>query len=284
MYPPYQKKRKILLDIFMSLVLVVSFVIVVVPFVENKIIYHPICYPLGNWSPEKNGLKVEDVWFRSADNLKLHGWFVPAEGATTTLLWFHGNAGNLSHRLDNLRQLKSLQSNIFIFDYRGYGKSEGKPGASGLSKDSQAAYDWLVQERNIPPESIFLFGRSLGGVFATEVANKNPAAGLILESTFTSIRDMSREIIPILPVYPFLRASFDSESIVKNLSIPKLILHGTEDEIIPYRLGKALFNSAAEPKTFYDIKGSGHNDTYVTGGEAYFQALLDFIKKTASQR
>ncbi len=266
----------------MSLVLVVSLVIVLVPFLENRVIYHPICYPNGLWNPEAEGLNVEDIWFQSPDGTKLHGWFVPAPEATTTLLWFHGNAGNLSHRAENIQKLKSLGTNIFIFDYRGYGKSEGKPGANGLSKDSQAAYDWLVDSKNISPENIILFGRSLGGVFAAEVASNNHAAGLILESTFTSIRDMSREVMPLLPVYPFLRATFDSEAILKNLTIPKLILHGTEDEIIPYRLGRALFNSAAEPKEFYDIKGSGHNDTYVTGGEAYFKTLLDFIKQTVS--
>ncbi|QPJ63665.1 MAG: alpha/beta hydrolase [Candidatus Nitronauta litoralis] len=267
---------------FMSLVLVVSLVIVLIPFFENRVIYHPICYPNGLWNPESEGLNVENVWFKSPDGTQLHGWFVPTSKAKTTLLWFHGNAGNLSHRSENIQKLQSLGTNIFIFDYRGYGRSEGKPGARGLSKDSQAAYDWLVKGKNISPENIILFGRSLGGVFAAEVAANNRAAGLILESTFTNIRDMSREVIPLVPVHPFLRASFDPEAILKTLTIPKLILHGTDDKIIPYRLGRALFNSAAEPKKFYDIKGSGHNDTYVTGGEDYFNTILDFIKLAVS--
>lgn len=247
---------------------------------EKKIIYYPSKHPSGMWDPQSYGVKAEDVFFEAGDGVKLHGWFVSAEGAAATLLWFHGNAGNITHRLDNILRLRPLNLNIFIFDYRGYGKSGGEPDEQGIYLDSLAAYETLVRDKNISPESLFLFGRSLGGICAVEVASQRPAAGLILESVFTSAKDMARKMLPFLPLGYFIKSKFDAIGKVPTLEIPKLFLHGTEDNIVPYRLGRKLFEAAANPKEFYDIVGAGHNDTYIIGGKAYFDALDRFIKQT----
>lgn len=245
---------------------------------ENRIIYHPYKYPEGEWSASANSaLRVEEVWFRAADGVKLHAWYFPSEDPRATVLFFHGNAGNLTHRVENIKHLTPLGLNVFIFDYRGYGKSEGSPGEAGLLQDSQAAYDTLVKTRNVPPETLILFGRSLGGAFAADVAFKNPAAGLILESAFTDARDMARKMFPILPVGWAIRSRLDAVNKVPHITIPKLFFHGTEDEVVPYRLGRKLYEAAAEPKQWYDIQGAGHNNTWFVGGPLYFERIGRFV-------
>jgi len=249
---------------------------------ENSIIFHPSPYPEGDWDTAQFGLVPEDVKFVAEDGTQLHGWYFPIADARATLLWFHGNAGNISHRLDNIQKWQRLKANIFIFDYRGYGKSQGTPNETGIYLDSQSAYDYLIQTRKIDPRQLILFGRSLGGICAAEIARTNPSAGLILESTFTSARDMAKEIFPI-PIGWALRSQLNAKENVAQLTLPKLFLHGTEDEIVPYALGQELYSAAQEPKDFYSIKGAGHNDTYIVGGEAYVQRLDRFIQlSTAS--
>jgi len=252
---------------------------------EDRIIYHPYKYPEGIWNPSSINVQVEDIFFQAKDGTKLHGWYIPSANAKATLLWFHGNAGNLTHRLENIQQLQPLNINIFIFDYRGYGKSEGKPSEAGIYQDSQAAYDFLIQEKNVvPAENLFLFGRSLGGICAVEVASGNEATGLILESVFTSAKDMAGQVFPLLPIGWVIRSKFSAIEKVPDLKLPKLFLHGTKDEIVPYKLGRKLYSSAADPKEFYDIKGAGHNDTYGVGGREYFSALDRFISNTLRKK
>ena len=282
---PVQKKRGTLfLETAGILVLLILGFMLLLASCENRIIYHPQRYPAGSWNPEEAGVRVRDVHFRAADGTRLHGWYIPASQARGDWLWFHGNAGNITHRLENIRLLRLLRLNIFIFDYRGYGKSEGEPDGRGLSLDARAAYEWLTGEGRAVPDRLFLFGRSLGGVFAIEVAERHPAAGLILESTFTSARDMARRLIPPLPLHWFIRSRFDSLSRIRHLTLPKLFLHGTRDEVVPYELGRKLFNAAPEPKTFYDIQGAGHNDTPFVGGPAYLAALDRFVTRTLEAR
>ena len=173
-----------------------------------------------------------------------------------------------------------LGLNVFIFDYRGYGRSEGKPGEKGILLDAQAAYDMLVQTRKVPPDRLFLFGRSLGGTFAAYTARRNPCAGLILESTFTDAKDMAKKMVPFLPIGFAIRSKLDAVNQVPHITVPKLFFHGTEDEIIPYRLGRKLYDAAAPPKEFYDIQGAGHNDTTRIGGAPYYAKLQSFIQET----
>ena len=247
---------------------------------EKKIIFHPAKFPKGYWNPVSLGLKAQDISFQSLDGVNLHGWFVPTPGARATLLWFHGNAGNLSHRLDNIKRLLPLNLNIFIFDYRGYGKSEGEPDENGIYKDSQAAYNMVLELEGVSVNSLFLFGRSLGGICATETALNNPARGLILESTFTSASDMSRKIMPLIPLGWAIRSKLDAINKVNELKLPKLFLHGDRDEVVPFDLGRKLYEGASDPKSFYIIQGAGHNDTYIMGGRDYYNALDRFITET----
>ena len=274
---------KALMTIFQSLgvmaVLMLLYAVLLVGF-ETKIIFHPAKFPEGYWNPVSLGLKAQDISFQSVDGVNLHGWFVPTPGARATLLWFHGNAGNLSHRLDNIQRLLPLNLNIFIFDYRGYGKSEGEPDEKGIYKDSQAAYNKILELEGVTVNSLFLFGRSLGGICATETALNNPARGLILESTFTSASDMSRKIITLIPLGWAIRSKLDAINKVPELKLPKLFLHGDRDEVIPFDLGRKLYEEASDPKSFYIIQGAGHNDTYIMGGRDYYNALDRFITET----
>ncbi|MBT5376771.1 MAG: alpha/beta hydrolase [Nitrospinaceae bacterium] len=247
---------------------------------ENKIIFHPSRYPDGFWNPASEGVLAQDIYFTAEDGVKLHGWFIPAENAVATLLWFHGNAGNISHRLDNIQRLARLNLNVFIFDYRGYGRSEGVPSEAGIYKDSQAAYDAVLRLDGVSVDTLFLFGRSLGGICAVQTAMNWPAKGLLLESVFTNSSDMARKIFPLIPLGWAMKSKLDAVSKVPHLRLPKLFLHGTDDEIVPYDMGRKLFDAAAEPKTFYSIAGAGHNDTYVLGGDEYFNALNQFITET----
>ncbi len=281
-------KRKSFVNFIVLIAVVLLGYTALLIFFENRVIYYPSPFPEGIWDAKSQGLEVEDVYFKTDDGLRLHGWYVPAltpvsipiQKPSATFLFFHGNAGNITHRLDNLQLLRERGWNVFIFDYRGYGKSEGRPTEKGIYLDSLAAYEFLRKDKNVPAERLFLFGRSLGGVCAVHVAASRPAAGVILESTFTSARDMAGEMFPILPVGPFIRTKFDSFQKISTVKIPKLFLHAPKDSIVPYSLGRKLFERAPEPKSFYDIIGADHNDAIYTGGEKYFQAIEDFVSGT----
>jgi fermentation-respiration switch protein FrsA (DUF1100 family) len=269
------------------LLFVVSSIIVsslVLLLLEEKFIYHPSKYPDGNWQPESYGLSAEECFFMSDDNVRLHGWFFSTENPGGTLLWFHGNAGNITHRLDNVRRLLALDVNIFIFDYRGYGKSEGSPSEKGLYADGLAAYDYLVGSRKIDPTSIILFGRSMGAVVAVHAAANRPCRGLVVESGFSSARDMAKTLFPVLPLQFFLRSKFDAETKIRNIQVPTLFLHGTEDRTVPIELGRKLYDRSNGPKSFHEIIGAGHNDTYLVGGSSYFKRLGDFFEETLPSR
>nr|NIQ00371.1 alpha/beta hydrolase [Nitrospinaceae bacterium]NIR54449.1 alpha/beta hydrolase [Nitrospinaceae bacterium]NIS84868.1 alpha/beta hydrolase [Nitrospinaceae bacterium]NIT81680.1 alpha/beta hydrolase [Nitrospinaceae bacterium]NIU43951.1 alpha/beta hydrolase [Nitrospinaceae bacterium] len=226
-------KRKTILETLASLAVMLVLFVVLLVGCEKSIIYHPDKYPVGLWQTDQAPVPIEDVWFQAKDGVKLHGWYVPHPEPAASLLFFHGNAGNLSHRLDNILVLQSLRLNIFIFDYRGYGRSEGDPGETGILLDGQAAYDTLMSRPGVSPQKLFIFGRSLGGSFAAQIAAKNPVAGVIIESCFTNASDMADEMLPLLPMRWFISSKFDTLTAVSNLKIPKLFLHGTHDEIIP---------------------------------------------------
>ena len=202
-----------------------------------------------------------------------------------TWLWFHGNAGNIGHRLENLKLLHSkLAVNIFIFDYRGYGRSQGRPSEQGTYLDAEAALACLRSRGNGSAERIVYLGRSLGAAVAVELATRHAPYGLILESPFPSIPYMARETLPFLPVWPFLRTRYDSLAKVGKLKTPLLVLHGDKDDVVPIKGAKKLFDEAREPKEFYTIHGAGHNDTYIVGGQAYFDELAGFIGRLAKQQ
>ena len=204
--------------------------------------------------------------------MRLHGWWVPRAGAPV-LLWFHGNAGNISHRLENLKLLHDLaEVQVFIFDYREYGRSQGKISREGTFKDAAAAYRYMTESRQVPAGDLVLFGRSLGTALATDLAARLPCRALILESAFTNSSDMAKLFAPFMfdwrPSLPY-----DNLGKIAKLEVPLLIIHGSDDEIIPVEMGRRLFAAAREPKELYIIPGAHHNDTYVVGGQAYFEKL-----------
>jgi hypothetical protein len=269
------------------LAVVVFFVVFIIGLrlMEDSMIYFPSKYPAGFWQPSAYGVAVEDCYFTAEDGVRLHGWFAPREGARHTLLWCHGNAGNISDRLGQLKPLlEQVDAHVLMLDYRGYGRSEGAPDEEGLYKDARAAYDYLLTRREVDPRKIVPFGQSLGGAVAVDVAVQRPCAGLILESTFTSGKDMAKKAFPGLPVFYFIRTRFDSDAKIANLHIPILFMHGTVDGTVPFALGKKLYEAANQPKEFYEVPGADHNDPFVVGGAAYFAKINGFILQTSDLR
>jgi fermentation-respiration switch protein FrsA (DUF1100 family) len=247
-------------------------------YVEEKFIFFPSAEILE--TPRHYGLAFDDVYFKTEDGVTLNGWFVAYPGASTTLIWFHGNGGNIGHRSQHLKLLHDkLKVHIFIFDYRGYGRSDGTPSEDGTYKDGVAALAHLRSRKEVEPTRIVFFGQSLGAAVATEIAARESCLALILEAPFTSIRDMARVAFPLLPIGSLLRTKYDTAEKIKNVHAPILVLHGDRDDIVPFEQGQKVFAAAPQTKEFYTIPGSRHNDTYIAGGEAYFQALKNFIEK-----
>lgn len=246
---------------------------------EESFIYFPDKYPRGFWNPARIGIPAEDCYFRSADGTELHAWFIPARGAPlATLLHCHGNAGNLTHRAAIAAAMRDAGLSILLFDYRGYGRSAGRPSEEGLYADGEAAYDHLARQGDVDPARIVLFGESLGGAVACELAlRRSSPAALVLESTFTRARDMARRVFPLLPVGPFLRHRLDTLAKLPRIRIPILVVHGDADEIVPFAMGERLFAAANEPKRFHRVRGAGHNDLHEVGGAAYARAIRDFL-------
>jgi fermentation-respiration switch protein FrsA (DUF1100 family) len=261
-----------------ALALVVILVAVLL-LLEEHAIYHPSRYPEGEWQPAIAGL--EDCFFQTADGVRLHAWWVSAvqDADGPVLLWFHGNAGNITHRADNLAMLAGSDLGVLLVDYRGYGRSEGRPSERGIYADGEAAYDYLTRARGVEPRRIVCFGRSLGTAVALHVATVRPVSGLILETPFTSARDMARRMMPILPIWPLIRTKMDNVERVRRLRVPLLVIHGDRDEVVPFEQGKAVFDAAPEPKEFLALKGAAHNDTYLVGGAPYIDKVRDFCRQ-----
>jgi len=238
---------------------------------------HSIFFPMKEitTTPAAYNVRYEDVYFKTSDNLLLNGWFIPADGAKYTLILSHGNAGNISHRMEKALLLRDLRLNILLFDYRGYGRSEGTPSEPGLYKDVAAAYNYLVTGRKISGDNNILYGESIGGAVAIDLARKVKVRALITEETFTSIKDMAKIAYPFLPYFIF-SSRFDCVSKIKEVTCPKLIIHSTDDEIVPFYLGEKLFNAAKPPKKLLRIKGS-HNTAFLDSKEQFTEGIKSFL-------
>jgi len=269
--------RSVLIAVAVSVV----FWTLVIMIFEEQFIFFPAVYPDGVYEAEQRALRPEDHWFKTEDDVQLHGWFLRSPDASGTILLFHGNAGNLSHRGEILRRLHSTGLNVFIFDYRGYGRSEGTPDEEGVYADGRAAVRYVKTLAGINSRQLFFLGSSLGGAVAIDVATDHPPIGLILESTFSSARDVASSAYPFLPVQFLLRTRFESESKIRDLHIPLLFFHGTDDAVIPYRLGRKLFDAANPPKQFVDIPGAGHNDVFLVGGSNYLEQIRIFCLQSS---
>ncbi len=272
--PQFRTIRLVIVAVVVS-VFIWSVVIMVF---EEQFVFFPTKYPQGNYLPAQRAPYIQDHWFKSEDDVPLHAWFLHSENAIATLFISHGNAGNISYSFDLLRRLWQAGYNVFIYDYRGYGRSGGKPSEVGAYKDSRAAYDYAVALPGVEARRIFLWGTSLGGAVTVELARHRPAAGMILECAFTSAKDLAKIHYPYLPTQFLLRSKFNAIDKISSLHLPSLFIHGTNDAIAPLDLARQLYQAANEPKEFFEIPGADHNDTYIVGGEEYFLRLDRFVK------
>lgn len=244
---------------------------------QAKLLYYPdVPSRYLTASPADIGLEYESVTITTRDEVMINGWFIPANQERGTLLFFHGNAGNISHRLDSLKIFNDLGLSTFIIDYRGYGRSQGALSEQGTYMDAEAAWSYLTESRKIPARQIIVFGRSLGGAIAAHIAAVESPGALILESAFTSVPDMAARLYPIFPVRLLSRFQYNTKNTIASVSCPVLIIHSRDDEIIPYDNGKKLYESAREPKRFLEIQG-GHNEGFLVSGMAYTGGIDSFI-------
>ncbi len=265
------------------LALVVS--ILLLRLLENKFVFFPEKISPETPLPQTPGLNLKSYWFNTSDNVRLNGWLITSQSQTdptlTTLLYLHGNAGSLFDRITRLEYLAAQGWRVFAVDYRGYGWSSGRPTEAGLYRDASAAYEFLVHQMHIDPHTLFFYGESLGTAVAIELALEHPTQGLILESPFTSFKDIGKAHYYVIPgfVYRFLTNDWDSFDRIKQLRVPKLIIHGDRDRLIPFDQGRRLFEGAPPPKTFYPVLGADHMECLELGGVELINQLKTFIRE-----
>ena len=229
-------------------------------------------------TPEDHGLDYESVKIETEDGETLHGWYVPAPDATATVLFFHGNAGNISTRMGYLLMFYDLGYSTLIIDYRGYGESSGTPSEQGTYRDAEAAWRHLTEQRNLPSNRIVLLGESLGGAVASWLAVREKPALLVLASAFTSVDDMAKAIYPFLPTHLLTRFDYNTREYLRGVTCPVFVAHSPQDEIVPYEQGEVLYAAAPEPKQFLELQG-GHNNGFIYMREEWVRALGDFMRR-----
>lgn len=248
---------------------------------ENRFIFFPPRYPEGFPPAEAHPIGLEEAWLVAEDGVRLNAWFLPHQSSSKVLLWLHGNATNIGYELEPLKTFSLLGLNILALDYRGYGKSEGRPDEHGVYRDGEAAFHYLVEGRTFNPRDIFIYGHSLGGAVAIDLATRHDCGGLIVESSFTSVPEMARWLYPI----PFIEyvppSKFDSLAKIARVHTPVLIIHGRRDQVVPISMGERLFQAAPQPKWFIAVEGAEHDSLYVAGGEKYWQEWNTFLRGSA---
>lgn len=240
----------------------------------DRLVFFP-SRELDGGTPAVYGLAYEDVALTAADGVALHAWWVPAQTPRRGVLFLHGNAGNISHRLDKLAVLNGLDASVLLLDYRGYGRSAGSPDEAGTYRDADAAYGWL-RARGLAPDEIVVYGESLGGPIATHLASRQPVGGLVLESAPSSILGVAQHHYPLLPVRWFLSVRYDALVRLPAVRAPVLILHSPRDEIVPFAMAEALYAAAPGRKRLVRLDG-GHNDAFIVAAEMYQAALREFL-------
>jgi len=243
---------------------------------QDKLLYCPTRQVQG--TPEQIGLEFESVTLNTEDGIELDGWFIPADAAIATVLFCHGNAGNIADRLETIAQFHRMGLAVFIFDYRGYGRSTGKPSEQGTYRDAEAAWEYLTVKRGIDPRTVVVLGRSLGGAVAVWLAAHHRPGALIVESSFTSLPDVAARHYPYLPVRLLSRYQYDNLAAIAHVTAPVLIAHSPDDGLVPYAHGKALFAAANEPKEFLKLEGS-HNEGFLQSARLYEEGLSAFIAR-----
>ncbi len=249
-------------------------------YLANRALYYPSKYPEGSWDAQQL-VGASDAWMETSDGVKIHGWWVHREGSRLATLFLHGNAGNITHRAPRIQEIVAAGSSVLMLDYRGYGKSSGRPSEQGLYRDSEAGFIYLLG-KGYRAEQIILHGESLGTAVAIDQASRRPCAALILEAPFTSASDVAGTVVPYLG--PLLVRSYNSLPKIRWIRAPKFFMQGDRDEVIPLRLGQQLFAAAQEPKTFWIVPGAGHNDILETAGAEYRRRLREFYAGLISPR
>ncbi len=245
-------------------------------FFQSHIIYQPHKELIG--SPQDIQLDYENIVFQSSDGTHLNGWFIRAKEPRGVLFFCHGNAGNMSHRLETLRLYNRLGLSVFVFDYRGYGRSEGKPDEKGTYLDAEAAWNYLTTQKKVSQDQIIVLGRSLGGGIALGLAGKIHPKAFIIESSFTSVPDLASKYYFFLPISWITRFSYDNLKQIPLIDCPVLVIHSKEDRVIPFEHGVKLYKAAKEPKDFLEITGT-HGDGFLTSGQVYEQKVKAFIDR-----
>jgi uncharacterized protein len=267
---------------------------------ESRFIYFPAKYPEGDWRVRepravegRTTARIEDVWLTAEDGVRLHAWHaapvtgrggaLEAVATDRAVLFLHGNAGNVSHRYEIIESFATLPANVLALDYRGYGRSHGTPSEDGLYADAQAAWDYLTQTRGVPADRVVIYGESLGGAVAVDLASRVQPCALVVQSSFTSIADMAAEVMPFVPRF-LLRTKMNSLDKIARVRCPVLVVHSPADDIVPYKLGRKLYEAAPEPKRFHEIKDAPHNLTHDIGGAAYLAALREFVDSACREK
>ncbi len=268
-----------MLRLLVYAVIIYTVIVAVVWLMQDRLLYLPNM-PTRELqaSPADRGWEYESVNLETEDGTRIHGWWLPQPAARGTLIFFHGNAGNISHRLESLAIFRALDLSVLIIDYRGYGQSEGRPSEAGLRQDARAAWRHVWEERGIEAERIVLFGRSLGSAVASELALEHRPGVLILESPFRSVPRMAQDVYPFLPARWLARMDFDNEAHVREITVPTLVVHSRDDEIIPFSHGEAVYEAAAGPKDLLILRG-GHNTAFMDSRRHYMDGLERFLSE-----
>jgi fermentation-respiration switch protein FrsA (DUF1100 family) len=274
---------RVIINLLIAAAVAYALMILFVFLYQPRLVYFPQVERELTATPRAAGLDYEDVTLTTADNVKLHGWWVPSRNARGTILLMHGNAGNISHRLGYLTMFNRLGYSVLLFDYRGYGKSGGHPDEEGTYRDAEAAWLHLTATRNVAPRDIVMVAESLGGGVATWLALKYPPRALVLASTFRSVPDLGAQIYPWLPVRLLARITYDNLARIARVDAPVLIAHSRDDDVIPFAHGEALFAAAREPKQMLVLAG-GHNDGFLFTRDAWIAAVGAFLDRIAIKK
>lgn len=277
-YVPKKRLRARVLNLLVTILVGYLVVLVLLRVFEARLIFFPD-YPSrldGDWHPR--GLPVEDVWLTASDGVKLHAWWIPHDGAKVTFLAFHGNASNIANRAPIYAFLHSSPANVLAVEYRGYGRSEGKPSETGVYRDAEAAYDYLLKTKAMDPKAIISFGQSLGTAVATHLAARRPVGGLVLEAPFPSASRVASKVFWFLPgVSLAVYGQFDTKRWLNSVQAPVLIIHCQQDPVIPFQFGQEVYEAAASPKTFVAIRGECHEESSLIAPTQYRAALQEFL-------
>lgn len=272
--------RRMLGELLIPVAIAYGAVLVLVYAFQSHLVFYPGTGREVTLSPQSYGLRYEAVEIRTADGETLQAWWVPADGARGVVLFFHGNAGNISHRLDYLQMFNRLGYTTLIVDYRGYGKSTGTPSEEGTYRDAEAAWEYVRHARLAQPQDVVIAGESLGGAVGTWLAAKVGPRAVLLFSTFTSVNDLGAQVYWFLPVRLLSRIGYNNLESLKHIRAPVFIAHSRDDDVIPYSHGKKLFEAANEPKAFLEMRG-GHNDGFVFVRQEWVAQLRSFLDRHA---